>query len=75
MKLFVGSRARPVSEADNLIVSSVDQFSRKCEICSISQPYRPPRPVTGIAFLSFLRLNRALYEHFLLPYFIEETIF
>jgi hypothetical protein len=29
---------------------SVSRLSRQCEIINISQPYRPPRPVTGIAF-------------------------
>jgi hypothetical protein len=27
------------------------RFSRQCGIVNISQPYRPPRPVTGIALL------------------------
>jgi hypothetical protein len=29
----------------------VSRLSRKCGILSISQPYRPPRPLTGIGLL------------------------
>jgi hypothetical protein len=35
----------------------VGRLSRQCGILNISQPYRPSRPVTGIAFL-FLRVFR-----------------
>jgi hypothetical protein len=30
---------------------SVSQLSRQCGNLNISQPYRPPRPVTGVALL------------------------
>jgi hypothetical protein len=32
---------------------SVSRLSRQCGIINISQPYRPPRAVTGIALLFF----------------------
>jgi hypothetical protein len=35
---------------------TVSRLSRQCGILNISQPYRPPRPVTGIASL-FTNIN------------------
>jgi hypothetical protein len=43
--MFLGSKVRPVRRADNLTAI--------CEpiVLNIAQPYRSPRPVTGIALL------------------------
>jgi hypothetical protein len=43
-------KRRPEREADNLS-PSVSGLSRQCGILDISQRYRPPRPVMGIALL------------------------
>jgi hypothetical protein len=43
-----GRRIRPT-----ISQPSVSRMSRQCGILNISQPYRPPRPVTGIALLLF----------------------
>jgi hypothetical protein len=51
--MFLGSRARPVRKADKYtaICKPIGRLSRQCGILSITQPYRPPGPVTGIALL------------------------
>jgi hypothetical protein len=40
---------------------SMSRFSRQCGIPNISEPYRPPRPVTGIALLFYLFLRYVLH--------------
>jgi hypothetical protein len=51
--MYLGSRAWPVREADNLI--NVPEPSRQCESLDVSQTYGPPLHIRGIAFL-LLRL-------------------
>jgi hypothetical protein len=46
--MFLGSRARPVRKAEELL-PSVSRLSVQCVILHILQSYTIPRPVTGIA--------------------------
>jgi hypothetical protein len=48
-KMCLGSRARPVRKFDLTAIS--ERLSRESGILNMSQPYRPPRPVTAIALL------------------------
>jgi hypothetical protein len=50
-----GGKALPARKAP----SSVSRLSKKCRILDVSQPYWPPRPVTGIALLlNFLQTEK-----------------
>jgi hypothetical protein len=48
--MFLGSKVRPVRRAATL-PPYVNRLSRHCGILNISQPYRPPKPVSMIALL------------------------
>jgi hypothetical protein len=51
--MFLESKMWRVRMADKLTTICVTRLSRQCGILNISQPYRSPRPVTGIVFLFY----------------------
>jgi hypothetical protein len=57
--MFLGSKVRGCIGLTTLL-PSVSRLSRQCGILNISQPYRPPRLVTGTALLSFFYSSKPL---------------
>jgi hypothetical protein len=53
----LGSKVRRVRH----LPPSLSRLSRQCGILNISQTYRPPRPVTGIASLIFTIPSKKMY--------------
>jgi hypothetical protein len=51
--MFLGSRVCGWCVGLTTLPPSVSRLSRQCGILNISQPHRSPRPVTGIALLTF----------------------
>jgi hypothetical protein len=56
--MFLESTARPVRRADNLTAICLEKW----RTLNISQPYRPPQPVTGIALLFYEWCVRMPYQ-------------
>jgi hypothetical protein len=48
--MFLGSKVRRCIGL-TILPPPMNRLSRQCGILNISQPYRPPLPVTGIALL------------------------
>jgi hypothetical protein len=49
----------------------MSRLSRQCGILNILQPYRPPRPVTGIALLLLYRNKQKDGDKYIMKYFIN----
>jgi hypothetical protein len=69
--MFLGREVREGGAGLTTLPPSLTRLSRQCGIINISQPYRPPRPVTEIALLFYF--NKFHFENCSCTAFVEKA--